>query len=130
MMARFVAVMARFVAVGVICAAMFAAPAVAQPKASSGSGAILRGLDKFSGASVDIEIGTGQIASFGRLNITLMECRYPAGNKSGNAYAALEISETGKNGTVFSGWMIASAPALSAMDHARYDVWVIRCTTS
>ncbi|MEO0381372.1 MAG: DUF2155 domain-containing protein, partial [Pseudomonadota bacterium] len=27
-------------------------------------------------------------------------------------------------------WMIASAPALSAMEHARYDVWVMRCTTS
>lgn len=122
--------MTRFAAVGAICVAALATPLSAQPKASSGSGAILRGLDKFSGASVDIEIGTGQIASFGRLNITLMECRYPAGNKSGNAYAALEISETGKDGTVFSGWMIASAPALSAMDHARYDVWVIRCTTS
>lgn len=112
------------------CAAIIATPVFAQPKASTGTGAILRGLDKFSGTSVDIEINAGEIAAFGRLNITLMECRYPAGNKSGNAYAALEISENGKIGTVFSGWMIASAPALSAMDHARYDVWVIRCTTS
>jgi hypothetical protein len=117
-------------AVVMMCGVALASPVAAQPKVSSGSGAILRGLDKFSGASVDIEINIGQIATFGRLNITLMDCRYPAGNSSGNAYAALEISETGKNGTVFSGWMIASAPALSAMDHARYDVWVIRCTTS
>lgn len=116
----------KLVAALLICAS----PMVAQQEASSGSGAILRGLDKFSGASVDIDISVGQNTSFGRLSITLRECRYPAGNKSGNAYAALEISEVGKDGTVFSGWMIASAPALSAMDHARYDVWVMRCTTS
>ena len=30
----------------------------------------------------------------------------------------------------FSGWMIASTPALSAMDHSRYDIWVMRCATS
>jgi hypothetical protein len=30
---------------------------------------------------------------------------------------------------VFSGWMIASSPALNAMDHPRYDVWLLRCQT-
>jgi hypothetical protein len=30
---------------------------------------------------------------------------------------------------VFSGWMIADSPALSALDHARYDVWILRCLT-
>ena len=121
--------MIRFAAAIALLGAM-AAPLFAQQQTSSGTGAVLRGLDKFSGESVDIELGVGENVAFGRLSITLMECRYPAGNKSGNAYAALEVSETGKVGTVFSGWMIATAPALSAMDHARYDVWVIRCTAS
>ncbi|MGB0439332.1 MAG: DUF2155 domain-containing protein [Paracoccaceae bacterium] len=31
---------------------------------------------------------------------------------------------------VFEGWIIASSPALNAMDHARYDVWVLRCNTA
>jgi len=30
---------------------------------------------------------------------------------------------------VFKGWMIASSPALNALDHPRYDVWVLRCIT-
>ncbi len=34
------------------------------------------------------------------------------------------------DGTLFSGWMLASAPALNAMDHPRYDVWALRCITS
>ena len=30
----------------------------------------------------------------------------------------------------FAGWMIADSPALNALDHPRYDVWVLRCITS
>ncbi|MEZ5895625.1 MAG: DUF2155 domain-containing protein [Parvularculaceae bacterium] len=30
---------------------------------------------------------------------------------------------------VFSGWMFASSPALSALEHPVYDVWVIDCAT-
>jgi hypothetical protein len=28
---------------------------------------------------------------------------------------------------VFRGWMFASAPAVSAMDHPVYDIWVVDC---
>ena len=31
---------------------------------------------------------------------------------------------------VFSGWMFASSPALSALDHPVYDIWVLRCESS
>lgn len=106
-----------------------AAPLAAQ-EVTSATGGVLRALDKISGQTTDIEIAAGSAARFGNLQIVMAECRYPAGNPSGNAYAALEISEAGKAGTLFSGWMIASAPALSALEHPRYDVWVIRCTTS
>lgn len=102
----------------------------AQDTTQNAPGAVLRSLDKFSGTVVDLEMSVGQTQSFERLQITLTECRYPAGNPAGDAYAAVQIIEVAREGAVFSGWMIASAPALSAMDHPRYDVWVIRCTTS
>ena len=113
----------------VLIAALCASTASAEAT-SNGSGAILRALDKTSGTTVDVAISSGQVASIGRLQIVLNECRYPAGNPSGDAYAALEVSETGRAGTVFTGWMIASAPALNAMEHSRYDIWVMRCSTS
>jgi hypothetical protein len=106
-----------------------AAPAFAQ-QTSTGQGAILRALDKTSGTTVDISVMSGQIGRIGRLNIVLNECRYPEGNPAGDAYAQIEVSETGHAGTVFSGWMIASSPALNAMEHQRYDIWVMRCITS
>lgn len=104
--------------------------ASAQDRTESASGAVLRGLDKLNGTVVDIELPAGRTVKFERLNITLTECRYPAGNPAGNAYAGLQITETGRAGAVFSGWMVASSPALNAMEHVRYDVWVLRCTTS
>ncbi len=108
----------------------FLAAPVAAQQVTSAAGGVLRALDKTSGQTIDIEMTSGQSKSLGNLQIVMSDCRYPAGNPSGNAYAALEISERGKEGTVFSGWMIASAPALSAMEHSRYDVWVMRCITS
>lgn len=108
----------------------FPALPLAAQEVTSASGGVFRVLDKTSGDATDLEIPKGGAATVGPLQIVLIDCRYPAGNPSGNAYAALEISETGRAGTVFSGWMIASSPALSAMEHQRYDVWVIRCMTS
>ena len=109
--------------------ALFAGAASAQ-QTSNGQGAVLRALDKTSGTTTDFTIPNGNVVSIGLLKIVLTECRYPVGNPSGDAYAEIEISETGRAGTVFSGWMIASAPALNAMEHPRYDVWVMRCITS
>lgn len=111
----------------VLC--LMAGAATAQ-QAERATGAVLRALDKFKGQVTDIELRTGSSDSFGSLEILLGECRYPAGNPAGDAWAEIEITERGKAGSVFSGWMFASSPALSAMDHPRYDVWVLRCTTS
>ena len=115
---------------GVVLGLALAGVAAAQQETSLAPGAVLRALDKVSGRTTDFEIKSGSSARFGNLEIALTECRYPAGNRAGDAYAGLQIVENGKDMPVFRGWMIASAPALSAMDHPRYDVWVIRCITS
>jgi hypothetical protein len=36
----------------------------------------------------------------------------------------------GPDGLLFSGWMFASSPGLSALEHPTYDVWVISCNSS
>ena len=92
-----------------------------------GSGALLRGLDKINGRSADLLIGVGEATTLGRLEVRLGECRFPAGDPSSDAFAQLTITDLNQNATLFSGWMVASSPALSALDDARYDVWVISC---
>ena len=109
-----------------LTAAFLAAPAAAQDVASA-RGAVLRGLDKMSGAVADIEVAVGDTATFGKLQVSLTDCRYPVGDPTSNAYAQLIIFDPAQDQPVFDGWMIASTPALSALDHPRYDVWVLRC---
>lgn len=91
------------------------------------TGGILRWLDKLTGATGDIELLRGQSAIAGRLTIQLDSCRYPTGNPASDATAHLTIIDPELPDTAFSGWMLASSPALSALDHPRYDVWVLRC---
>ena len=97
---------------------------------AEGSGAMLRGLDKVAGRTSNIEMKVGQTVKFGFISVTLRECRYPVDDPASDAYAFLTITEGDKPKPDFSGWMIASSPALSALDHPRYDVWVIRCNNS
>ena len=96
-------------------------------RVGQGQGALLRGLDKVSGQSTDLPLNVGDAVTFGRLEVRLGECRYPADDPESDAFAQLTITDLRQNATVFSGWMIASSPALSALDDARYDVWVMSC---
>lgn len=96
-------------------------------RVSPSNGAILRGLDKVSGVVTEIDISVGETVALGRLQITLGECRFPTNNPSGDAFARLVIRDAGVDQPRFDGWMIASSPALNALEHPRYDVWVIRC---
>ncbi|MEL6684962.1 MAG: DUF2155 domain-containing protein [Pseudomonadota bacterium] len=91
-------------------------------------GGDLRVLDKLTGQVSDVTLENGQTATLGFLSVKLNECRYPIENPSGDAFAQVIVRNN--EGTLFSGWMLASAPALNAMDHPRYDVWALRCTTS
>lgn len=108
-----------------VAAALAAAPAGAQDVVSA-QGVILRGLDKVSGQTADVTLLTGETAAFGPLSITLGDCRYPADNPSADAFANLDIYDPAGN-LLFGGWMVASSPALSALDHPRYDIWVLSC---
>ncbi len=116
--------LAALVIVGLACV-----PAAAQ-EVRSGSGAVLRGLDRLSGDLSDLEIEAGRTKRLGRLAITLSDCRYPVNNPAGDAFAYLVIDDTAMGTPLFSGWMFASSPALNALDHMRYDIWVLRCSTA
>ncbi|MCY4336399.1 MAG: DUF2155 domain-containing protein [Litoreibacter sp.] len=96
-------------------------------RVSSAPVAKLRGLDKLAGVSADIQAERGSPVRYGRLTIEMGDCRYPENNPSGDAYVFLDIKADGQSAPLFSGWMVASSPALSALEHPRYDIWAIRC---
>lgn len=98
-------------------------------EASSAEGGVVRVLDKISGAITDLDLPAGETGEVGSLSVTLLDCRFPVSNPAGDAFVLLSIRNRDPE-PVFLGWMIASAPAVSAMDHPRYDVWALRCSTS
>lgn len=99
------------------------------PTVVTAPGAHLRILDKTVGRSSDLAIDVGQTVVLGRIAVRLTECRYPEDTPASEAYAHLDIADL-EGQPLFDGWMIASSPALSALEHPRYDVWVLRCSTS
>lgn len=94
-------------------------------------GAVLQGLDKITARISTINVAVGQTVSFGSLQITLQACDKHPPEETPESAAFLQIVEQ-KQGeapvTRFSGWMFASSPALSAMEHPVYDLWVLDCT--
>ncbi|SFS04684.1 DUF2155 domain-containing protein [Yoonia litorea] len=97
---------------------------------SSGPSGTLRVLDKLTGEVNDVTLMAGQTRRLGFLSVTVAECRYPVENPSGDAFIFVRASDLREDVDLFAGWMIASAPALNALDHPRYDIWALRCTTS
>lgn len=112
-----------------VFAAVFTALAgtAAQAEIVVATGGMVRVLDRMTGVVTDYDLAPGQVQAEGKLTVRLDECRYPSDQPTGEAYAHLTIMDEGQLDPIFKGWMVASSPALSALDHPRYDVWVLHC---
>lgn len=120
------------------CAALLfaleaAAPTKILAQSAEVSGALLRGLDKITARITTFEAPLEREARFGTLRIVAHACRKRPPEETPEVAVFLEIEEVrpGVDGRLplFSGWMFASSPALSALEHPVYDVWVIDCRT-
>jgi hypothetical protein len=92
--------------------------------------ALLQALDKVTARVRRIPVRVGHNADFGTLSIKLDACRKAPPEDAPESAAFLEITDHNSSGAprmVFSGWMFASSPALSAMDHPVYDISVVDC---
>ncbi len=116
------------------------------------STARLRALDKITGRSTDMDISIGAPITFGTLKVELSVCYQTPPELPPESAAFLKVfstritpdplinPDTSSDGSadisdvdtsrIFSGWMFASSPGLSALEHPIYDVWVIRCISS
>jgi hypothetical protein len=116
-----------------VCAATFL---LTTASAASAETVVLRALDKTFGLAKDIAIPVGKPMKFGTLTITPKACAKRAPEETPEVSAFLMINDkpvtdanqtASEETTIFSGWMFASSPALNALEHPSYDVWVIDC---
>ena len=96
----------------------------------------LRSLDKVTARTMTFEAQIGTTITFGNLYIRIQTCRQSQPIDEPESAAFLQIWEDlvakesrspDNTNWVFSGWMFASSPGLSHMDHPVYDVWVLEC---
>lgn len=119
------------------CLAMFAIalPTMAASPMENMGVVALRTIDKLSARTHTFDIPVGKTVKFGEsLFIRVQACRKSAPIDQPESAAFLQIWERkpyeDESRWVFSGWMFASSPSLSALQHPIYDVWVMDCKKS
>ena len=101
-----------------------AADTIAEPVA------LLQGLDKITARVSKFEAPVGAPVRFGTLSIRVRDCENNPPEETPESAAFVEIDEMRPNEDktrLFSGWMFASTPALSALEHPVYDVNLLEC---
>lgn len=98
--------------------------------------AVLQGLDKTTARVSKFDAPVDQTVRFGTLVITVRACVKKPPEEEPNTAAFLIIDEVrpgDANGVqskrVFSGWMFALSPAISALEDPIYDINVLDCKT-
>ena len=111
----------------------FAVSATVSAANLKGSAAVLQGMDKVTARISTFDAAIGKTVRYGELEIVVRACRKRPPEEPPESAAFVEVFEV-KRGRerrkVFGGWMFASSPALSAMEHPVYDIWVVDCRTA
>jgi hypothetical protein len=111
-------------------AAALAVALAAEPAAAPYEVAVLQGLDKVTARVSTIEAPVGDVVRFGTLEIIARACDKRPPEEPPDSRAFLDIWEVRRGepaASLFRGWMFASSPALSALEHPVYDVWLLDC---
>ena len=103
-------------------------PAAAEPVQNPV--AVFSGLDKVGGKITTLEVEVGETIKFGSLVVRPRICNSRPVTEEPNTTSFVEIDDEKVDGTVkrvFTGWMFAESPALNALEHPVYDIWLTGC---
>ena len=94
--------------------------------------ATLQALDKITARISTLRVPIDEPVDFGTLSVTVRRCAYHPPEEPPEDAAFLEVMDNGHDGSkppraVFTGWMFASSPAVSAMEHPVYDLTLLSC---
>lgn len=98
--------------------------------AIEGKAVVLQGLDKVTARVSTFEAAIGDTVRFGSLEIVPRACTRTPPEEPPESTVYLDITDLRPGAPpvdLFHGWMFASSPALNALQHPVYDVWVLEC---
>ncbi len=105
-------------------------PGAAAQERLSNPIAVFAGLDKITGVTTTFEIPIGEERRFGALIVKPNVCYSRPITEEPKTTSFVEVDQIEIDKTrkrLFSGWMFAESPGLSAVEHAIYDVWLTGC---
>ncbi|MFZ5676643.1 MAG: DUF2155 domain-containing protein [Pseudomonadota bacterium] len=110
--------------------ALLAAVAPAYAERISNPIAVFAGLDKITGLTTTFEAKIGEEKRFGGLYVKADACYTRDITEEPKTTSFVEVEEIEPDDSrkkIFSGWMFAESPGLSAVEHPIYDVWLTGC---
>ena len=121
----------RAVGIGLVAFGAFALLAgAASAETIANPVAAFSGLDKITGRITKFDVYIDETVQFGALQITPRVCytRPPTETQRTSVFIEVDqVSLKGQITRIFTGWMFADSPALNAIDHAVYDIWLDDC---
>jgi len=129
-------------AITLSCVAYFGGASISHAENIKGEAVVLRALDKVTAATQDFTVTVGDKLQYGSLTVEVKHCEKRPPEDIPETYAFLQIfdlppvvktkenqntASSSEKLKVFSGWMLGSDPAASALDHRVYDIWVLDC---
>ena len=97
-----------------------------------GRTATIQALDKITARISTLRVPIDEPVDFGTLSVPVRRCAYHPPEETPEDAAYLEVVDNGHDRSkpsrpVFTGWMFASSPAVSAMEHPVYDLTLLSC---
>lgn len=90
----------------------------------------MQAMDKITGRVSVIEAPVNSEIRFGSFSIVVRACKTRPPEETPENYAFVDVVDNynGENPVnIFKGWMLSSSPALNAVEHPIYDVWLLQC---
>ena len=90
----------------------------------------MQAMDKITGRVSEIDVPVNGEAKFGTFSVVVRRCvtRSPEETPENTAFVdVVDNYNTDDPVNIFKGWMFSSTPALNAVEHPIYDVWLIKC---
>lgn len=115
-------------AAGALACAVWATAALAER--IENQVAVFSALDKVTATIKKLEVPLGQTVEFGALKVTPRVCYARPATEQPKTTSFVEVDEMMLDGNVkrlFTGWMFAESPALNAVEHPVFDVWLTGC---
>lgn len=90
----------------------------------------MQAMDKITGRVSVIEVPVGGEVKFGSFSVVVRSCKTRSEDEIPENFAFVDVTDKSfdkEEFNIFKGWMFSSSPAINAVEHPIYDVWLLKC---